>query len=470
MERILTKNRVMEYLTIDGLKKMTGVGDGDFDIYVLKELIDNSMDACESKGVPPTIKINIKTSSDYLTITVSDKGPGMSAEMLDEIANFERFGGTKHFVKKPTRGAQGNALMTILGINQLLVAEKGIDNIPVEFIARNERRRVSLKVDNILEKVHIQNKKSPARGDWGTTVKITLPNVHNTWGGQIRYDEIIEEFALWNPHVKIEYIFNETRSYFPRTSKTANRYLQEGFGSIHWYTLDDFEGLLHANIRYLEERKKRESIVNFTKHFKGCSSNRKESTNIFLSDGLPKYINSVQDQTNSEKLFHYIKSMTKPPKSSVLGEIGKDHFYNIINRYKIVRDKVDGDKFKDKFQYKKIKGVWGDTDIPFVLELAIGATEKLEGRKIVFGINNTITYCSPFEQDLFYPTNVNERDKPFGKVVGVAELLRYYEIHRDDPVMIAIHLICPNIRYKDYGKSEFNTNDQNDQKRKNRSF
>ena len=34
MERILTKSRMMEYLTVDGLSKMTGVPSDKFDIYV----------------------------------------------------------------------------------------------------------------------------------------------------------------------------------------------------------------------------------------------------------------------------------------------------------------------------------------------------------------------------------------------------------------------------------------------------
>ena len=44
-ERILTKDRIMEYATMDGLTKMTGVAPEMFDIYIIKELVDNSLDA-----------------------------------------------------------------------------------------------------------------------------------------------------------------------------------------------------------------------------------------------------------------------------------------------------------------------------------------------------------------------------------------------------------------------------------------
>jgi len=121
-ERILTKNRIMEYLTIDGLTKMTGVPRDQFDVYVLKELIDNALDACELYRIPPLINVSITTKNKFLVIKISDNAKGISEGMLKEITNFERFGGTKYFVKKPTRGAQGNALMTVLGISTVMCA------------------------------------------------------------------------------------------------------------------------------------------------------------------------------------------------------------------------------------------------------------------------------------------------------------------------------------------------------------
>lgn len=60
-ERILTKSRIMEYFTVDGLVKMTGVESGKFDIYILKELIDNALDACELTDKPPDISVTIES-------------------------------------------------------------------------------------------------------------------------------------------------------------------------------------------------------------------------------------------------------------------------------------------------------------------------------------------------------------------------------------------------------------------------
>ena len=448
MERVLTKSRMMEYLTIDGLSKMTGVPSEQFDIYVLKELIDNALDSSEFGETLPTLKVSIQPFPDKLLIKVSDQGAGMSEEMIREITNFERFGGTKYFVKKPTRGAQGNALMTILGLEPVLSAECGTEVAPVVFTTQGQRYSITLVVDNVLERVSVDIQKTGAAYTDGTTVRVTLPKAYETWGDSCRYFKILEQFSLWNPHIEFHYTFGDNReTIFERTSAKVSKYCHDGFGSIHWYTLDNFESLLYANIRFLEERKQRESVINFAKHFKGCSSNREEVTGK-LTDGLPKYINDFQNGVTSERLFNNMLSLVKPPEPSILGEIGKEHFYSVMKKHRVI-DKL--------FSYKKIQGVLDNTHIPFVLEVAVGAAEDLEKRELAFGINNTITYRSPFEEDIYYPSNVNERDKPWQKVKGLREMLYSYRITPDDPVMVVIHLISPNIKYGDYGKSSFET-------------
>ena len=96
-DRILTKSRTMEYLTLDGLTKMTGVPPQSLDVYTLKELIDNALDAAELTALCPDIEVTLARGEDILTLEVADQGRGLSAEMVHEVTNFERFGGTKYF-------------------------------------------------------------------------------------------------------------------------------------------------------------------------------------------------------------------------------------------------------------------------------------------------------------------------------------------------------------------------------------
>jgi DNA topoisomerase VI subunit B len=337
-DRILTKSRVMEYLTLDGLTKMTGVPPDILDIYTLKELTDNALDAAELSNTPPKIEVTISRQADTLSIAVADRGAGISPDMVKEITNFERFGGTKYFIKKPTRGAQGNALMTIVGLVSALWRAQGRAVPPaIVFSSRGYRHEVSLCIDSVLEKasvsvesVKISDSDGGSDVDQnGTSITVFLPLSHSAWGEQDRYAQVIENFSLWNPHASFEFTYcavgasPQSRT-FPSTAKKAHRYIQDGYGSPHWYTLDDFEKLLFANVRALEESGESETTLDFCKRFKGCSSNRKEFTET-LRKGMSKRLNEIRDPKTSERLFKILMDATTPPSASVLGEVGSDH-------------------------------------------------------------------------------------------------------------------------------------------------
>jgi hypothetical protein len=151
--RILTKSRAMEYLTLDGLTKMTGVQPHVMDLYTLKELIDNALDAAELTALCPDISVAVCCEDRILTLEVEDRGDGSSPEMVREVTNFERFGGTKYFIKKPTRGAQGNALMTIVGLVAALWREQGrAAPPPIVFCSQGFEHQVVLQIDPVLER------------------------------------------------------------------------------------------------------------------------------------------------------------------------------------------------------------------------------------------------------------------------------------------------------------------------------
>ena len=281
----------------------------------------------------------------------------------------------------------------------------------------------------------------------GTAISVFLPLSYEAWGQQERYAEVIENFSLWNPHARFTLAIDCESRAFSSTTKKNNRYVQKGYGSSHWYTLDDFERLLFANVRALEESEEAETTLDFCKRFKGCSSNRKEFTEK-LRGGFPKRLNDIRDTKTSKRLFNILLAASPPPSASVLGEVGREHMKCFAGQWGLV---------EKLFKYKKIQGFLDGTAIPFVLEVAVSPTEKLTERRVAFGINGTVTYRSPFEEDLYQPTKVTERDSPWQQVKGLRELLGSYRIGPQDPVMIAVHLLCPNIRYGDYGKSSFDT-------------
>ncbi len=110
-------SRAAEYFTVRELQAQTGQLEENFAQVVLKELVDNAMDACETAGVTPEITIEV-SAQDAITVAVSDNGPGLPPETIRRILNFGTRTSDKAVYRSPTRGAQGNALKTILGIPQ----------------------------------------------------------------------------------------------------------------------------------------------------------------------------------------------------------------------------------------------------------------------------------------------------------------------------------------------------------------
>jgi DNA topoisomerase VI subunit B len=108
--------RAAEFLEIRALQAQTGQPEEAFGDVVVKELIDNALDAAESAGVAPVIEIETRTVDEITFVTVTNNGNGISASTIADVADFNVLASDKARYRGPSRGAQGNALKTLLGI------------------------------------------------------------------------------------------------------------------------------------------------------------------------------------------------------------------------------------------------------------------------------------------------------------------------------------------------------------------
>jgi DNA topoisomerase VI subunit B len=73
---------------------------------LLKELIDNALDACESAGLLPDIELTVEPD----LLSVRDHGPGVPVATLERSLDYVVRVSDKANYVSPTRGQQGNAL------------------------------------------------------------------------------------------------------------------------------------------------------------------------------------------------------------------------------------------------------------------------------------------------------------------------------------------------------------------------
>lgn len=122
LDRITFKtSRLAEFCSEKELINQTGHDSDCWPLVALKELLDNELDACEEGGVAPDIHIAVSDDE----IAVTDNGPGIAPDTVADILDYTSRVSSREAYVSPTRGAQGNALKTILAMGFALDGERG---------------------------------------------------------------------------------------------------------------------------------------------------------------------------------------------------------------------------------------------------------------------------------------------------------------------------------------------------------
>lgn len=169
----------------------------------VKEAVDNSLDACEEAGVLPDIRVLIEpVSESRYRMTVEDNGPGIVKSQLPKVFGKLLYGSKFHRLRQ-SRGQQGIGISAAGMYGQLTTGK------PVEVTSKTGKGRpayhCALSIDTKANKPVISRdeKRSWPEKDHGTAVSIEMEASYK--GGKRSVDEWIQEVALANPHVRLEY-------------------------------------------------------------------------------------------------------------------------------------------------------------------------------------------------------------------------------------------------------------------------
>src|SRR5690348_8123579 len=125
MPEAFSFNREYDFVRLEGLYRATGRPAHEWDIYILKELIDNALDADESlwqrdPHQVPSLHIQIEYISvpppqcQQLLVRVRNRAI-FPVQQVKDIFATQWYTSRKAFIKGLARGALGNALKTLLG-------------------------------------------------------------------------------------------------------------------------------------------------------------------------------------------------------------------------------------------------------------------------------------------------------------------------------------------------------------------
>ena len=180
-------SRLMEFCTKRELQNQTGHSVDDWPLVVLKEVMDNALDAAEEFEVAPVISIAVTTGS----ITIQDNGGGIETDTIESILDYTIRVSSREAYVSPTRGAQGNAMKTILAMGYVLDRERegedsiNDDAVGVTFIeTRGVKHQIEFRVDHINNQPKLIHTTAASAIKVGTKLTINWPPKLICWNTQ----------------------------------------------------------------------------------------------------------------------------------------------------------------------------------------------------------------------------------------------------------------------------------------------
>jgi DNA topoisomerase VI subunit B len=327
-----TVSRLMEFCTLRELQNQTGHSVDDWPLVVLKELMDNALDDCEECEVAPVVSITVKPGS----ITIQDNGGGIPTATIKSILDYTKRVSSREAYASPTRGAQGNALKTILAMGYVLEREMFEDGEPagVTIIeTRGIKHRIEFRVDHVNNEpkiTHDPSLSSPIK--CGTKITVRWPAKWEwEWCGD-RFKALAEAYVWVNPHLTLRGSWHGKE--FVNVAATDPAWKKWGPRnptSAHWYDQTRLQRYLAAHVARDREHGHHRTVREFIAEFRGLSGTaiqRKVLEEVGCShQSLAQFFGI--ERVNAKGIAKLLASMrkhTKPVAPKHLGVIGSDHF------------------------------------------------------------------------------------------------------------------------------------------------
>ncbi len=171
-------------------------------ITVVKEAVDNSLDACEEAGILPDIMVQI-TKVDGLRVVVEDNGPGIDETVIPKVFGKLLYGSRFHEIRQ-SRGQQG------IGISAAVLYAQLTTGKPAVVVSKTkDSERASKFVLYINTKRNEPEVVEKGYVDWylphGTRIEVEIA------GNYVRERkqsvlEYLKETSVVNPHARITFI------------------------------------------------------------------------------------------------------------------------------------------------------------------------------------------------------------------------------------------------------------------------
>ncbi len=192
---------------------------------VVKEAVDNALDACEEAKVLPEVSVEIiDMQNERYRVIVEDNGPGIVKEQIPNIFARLLYGSKFHTLKQG-RGQQGIGISAALLYAQLTTGRPA--RVTSKISPKDPAYFVELHIDTQKNLPHIVKSEIVSwKKEHGTRIELDIEATYQK--GSQSVDEYLKETAITNPHVTIIYTTPKAEQMiFPRATQELPKQAKE---------------------------------------------------------------------------------------------------------------------------------------------------------------------------------------------------------------------------------------------------
>ncbi|MCX8191372.1 MAG: DNA topoisomerase VI subunit B [Nitrososphaerales archaeon] len=393
----------------------------------VRELVENSLDACELFQILPEIYIRISTLEQNnsqpdpkpYVIKVKDNGPGVDPKHVPNAFGKIFFG--SKFLLRQSRGIFG------MGGTMAILYGQITTNKPVTISTSSDGKTVHtfelfINIQDNEPQI-VRRAEHPAHGETGTSVKITLEGDYQRASSKIY--EYLRQTAMVAPYANITFVDPQgTITLFQRATYSMPKPPQE--------TLPHPYGIDVEALKRMLKQSKQDTIFKFM--YKNFHRVGKRIARSFLEyahidpNRSPKSITDDELVSLVEALHNYDGFIQ--PDAKCLSPIGEEILTAGINK-----------ELKPEFTAVTTRPPSAYSGFPFIVEigLAYGGKVLTPGLKL-FRFANRI------------PLLYDEANDVSWKVIHEEVDWKRYKIPSDAPLAIITHVCSTKIPYKTVGK------------------
>jgi DNA topoisomerase VI subunit B len=394
----------MEFCTKRELQNQTRHSGYEWPLVVLKELMDNALDATEEAEIAPVISIAVRTNS----FTIQDNGGGIATDTIKSIIDYAIRVSSREAYVSPTRGAQGNALKTILAMGYVLDRERAdqdrVNNeaVRLTFIeTRGVKHRIEFRADHVTNQPKITHTTSLSLIDAGTEITVLWPlkleQLFIDGDDEDKFKQLVKAYVWFNPHLTLRGTWYGRKFIdAAATNSTWEKWRPRNPTSAHWYDRARLQRYLSAHVARDRDLRRHRTVREFIAEFRGFSGTaiqRKVLEEVGCSHQSLAQFYGV-DKVNRRGIAKLLASMqrhSKPVAPHHLGIIGAEH---------LKRRFLAAGGNAHTFKYEQRRGT--NAGIPYIVETAFGLHRSgltqgaVESRRLITGANWSVGINNPF--------------------------------------------------------------------------